>query len=236
MNDRPAKSREERWEEMKRIVRQCYVEDIRVPVELVKWKPAHPAMPKDLQELIAYTDPYFKSEVIGAGNCVRMQLLSSYILTHSQVVESPLDELIQTNMESALLAAIGIAKMAELVEDVEPGPAYDIANILVPNLLRGIPPEDVQRYKNKHKNKIKRVNVDKGLIIVEFRDYILRQVRVQAVKEDEDDEDDFPMLEDFVYEGGVFEFFLNICFRSPKTARVFVATLKEYSWLNRPDI
>ncbi|MDK2865655.1 MAG: hypothetical protein PWP37_1847 [Thermotogota bacterium] len=123
--------------------------------------------------------------------------------------------------------AVKTSAMLKRLKQVSEKPAVDLAGIFSKDLVIGAQKEDGERYKSEHADVLRSFKFIINGVHAEFvKRYPLKRIIIMAIQDPEFD------IEDSGFVGGDYQFLLNICFRSPTTAKTFVNIMEKLYLFN----
>jgi len=221
--------KEKRWERFDDFIKECFYDDSKTRRELLKYNMMHPMLSKEMSERIALASPYLDLEIsIDEPNSyVKVTSELTFIMDDIDVFYRAMKETVQAKMESVLKIAVNTSALLEKLGQVSEKPAIDLAGIFSKNLVIGAQKEDAERYKSEHADVLKSFKFIINGVSAEFvKRYPLKRIIIMATRNPEFD------IEESVYVGGEYQFLLNICFRSPTTAKTFVKIMEKLYLFN----
>lgn len=221
--------KEKRWERFDDFIKECFHDDSKTRRELLKYNMMHPMLSKKMSERIALASPYLDLEISidEPNNCVKATSEITFIMDDLDDFYRVVKETVQAKMESVLKMAVKISAMLERLGQVSEKPAVDLAGIFSKDLVIGAQKEDEERYKSEHADVLKSFKFIINGVSAEFvKRYPLKRIIIMAIQDPEFD------IEESGFEGGDYQFLLNICFRSPTTAKTFVKIMEKLYLFN----
>lgn len=218
-----------RWERFDDFIKECFHDDSKIRRELLKYNMMHPMLSKKMSERIALASPYLDLEITidEPNSCVKVTSEITFIMDDIDDFYRVVKETVQAKMESVLKIAVKTSAMLKRLEQVSEKPAVDLAGIFSKDLVIGAQKEDWERYKSEHADVLKSFKFIINGVSAEFvKRYPLKRIIIMAIQDPEFD------IEESGFVGGDYQFLLNICFRSPTTAKTFVNIMEKLYLFN----